>query len=43
MQSLSLKPQVHTFAEAGEIIMGGFGRELFATAQILFLGLYIPY
>ncbi|RPB14652.1 amino acid transporter [Morchella conica CCBAS932] len=30
-------PQVHTFAEAGEIIMGGFGRELFATAQVLFL------
>lgn len=34
---------MHTFAEAGEIIMGGFGRELFAAAQVIFLGTLSPF
>ncbi|KAA8910700.1 neutral amino acid permease [Sphaerosporella brunnea] len=30
-------PQVHTFAEAGGVIAGRWGHELFATGQLLFL------
>ncbi len=30
-------PHVHSMADAGEILMGGFGRELLGGAQLLFL------
>jgi hypothetical protein len=31
-------PQVHTFAEAGGVIAGRWGHEIFAMGQLLFLG-----
>jgi amino acid permease len=30
-------PHISSMADAGEVLMGGFGRELFGTGQLLFL------